>query len=114
MEQTPIPLNPNINKVGEPEVYSFLEKPKTYISGKDGVSIPKSTPALGKIVPALKPNVIKAQFPRFKDLSVKDLRYLGTEQGLKNAHITCLLKDSRGLIWIGTRQGVIFYDGIIN
>lgn len=37
--------------------------------------------------------------------------HLGTEQGLSQSNVTCILQDSRGLMWFGTRDGLNKYDG---
>jgi PAS domain S-box-containing protein len=34
-----------------------------------------------------------------------------TEQGLSQSNVTCILQDSRGLMWFGTRDGLNKYDG---
>ena len=34
-----------------------------------------------------------------------------TEDGLPNDHIKCLLKDHYGYLWIGTKSGLVKYDG---
>jgi PAS domain S-box-containing protein len=42
--------------------------------------------------------------------SVK-FRRLGTEQGLSQSNVICMLQDSRGFMWFGTRDGLNKYDG---
>jgi ligand-binding sensor domain-containing protein/signal transduction histidine kinase len=37
--------------------------------------------------------------------------HLGTNQGLSQSNVTCILKDSRGFMWFGTRDGLNKYDG---
>ena len=36
---------------------------------------------------------------------------IGTEQGLSEGHVYCVLQDSRGFMWFGTRDGLNRYDG---
>lgn len=37
--------------------------------------------------------------------------HLGLEQGLSQSTVTCMLKDSRGFLWVGTEDGLNRYDG---
>src|SRR5450432_3653563 len=37
--------------------------------------------------------------------------YLGTNQGLSQSNVVCILQDSRGFMWFGTRDGLNKYDG---
>src|SRR5260370_7645336 len=35
----------------------------------------------------------------------------GKDQGLTNLALTCLLQDSEGFLWVGTKSGLFRYDG---
>jgi len=37
--------------------------------------------------------------------------HLGTDLGLSEGNVKCILRDSRGFMWIGTREGLNKYDG---
>src|ERR1700694_5709437 len=37
--------------------------------------------------------------------------HLGTDEGLSQSNVTCILQDSRGFMWFGTRDGLNKYDG---
>lgn len=39
------------------------------------------------------------------------LKHIGTESGLSQSNVTCILQDSRGFMWFGTRDGLNKYDG---
>jgi signal transduction histidine kinase/ligand-binding sensor domain-containing protein/DNA-binding response OmpR family regulator len=49
------------------------------------------------------PTGIAAQHFAFKDY--------GKEQGLTNLALTCMLQDSDGFLWVGTKGGLFRYDG---
>ena len=52
-------------------------------------------------------------FPFFSFAQISDVkfRHISNEQGLSNSTITCVLQDSRGFMWFGTRDGLNRYDG---
>ncbi|HZL09409.1 MAG TPA: two-component regulator propeller domain-containing protein [Prolixibacteraceae bacterium] len=37
---------------------------------------------------------------------------IGTKEGLSDPNVNCILQDSRGFLWIGTRYGLNRYDGL--
>jgi len=37
--------------------------------------------------------------------------HLTEEDGLSNDNVTCIFQDSKGYIWIGTKNGLNRYDG---
>ncbi|HTF29548.1 MAG TPA: two-component regulator propeller domain-containing protein, partial [Flavitalea sp.] len=37
--------------------------------------------------------------------------HLGTTEGLSHSNVICMLQDSRGFMWFGTRDGLNRYDG---
>lgn len=42
---------------------------------------------------------------------IYNFAHLDNSQGLSNNQINCILKDSRGFMWIGTNFGLNRYDG---
>ncbi|MFT7121005.1 MAG: ligand-binding sensor domain-containing protein [Neolewinella sp.] len=48
---------------------------------------------------------IPAQSPNF------NVRFFSTENGLPNRTVNSIAQDSTGLIWIGTKNGLVSYDG---
>ena len=40
-----------------------------------------------------------------------DLRHVSIDEGLTGDCVYCILKDSRGLTWVGTNNGISLYDG---
>jgi signal transduction histidine kinase/ligand-binding sensor domain-containing protein/DNA-binding response OmpR family regulator len=46
-----------------------------------------------------------AQFQQFK------FEHIGTKEGLSDPNVMCMMQDSRGFIWVGTRNGLNRYDG---
>ena len=47
------------------------------------------------------------------EAQVSDIRYknISTKQGLSHKNVFCLLQDSKGYVWFGTKQGLNLYDG---
>jgi ligand-binding sensor domain-containing protein/signal transduction histidine kinase len=47
------------------------------------------------------------------EAQVSDIRFnnLSTKQGLSHASVFCILQDSKGYIWFGTKYGLNLYDG---
>ena len=39
-------------------------------------------------------------------------RTIGLQQGLSNSQVNCLMKDSRGFVWLGTMSGLNRFDGV--
>src|SRR5471030_2216435 len=37
--------------------------------------------------------------------------HFGTREGLSQINVNCIIQDSRGFMWIGTRNGLNRYDG---
>ncbi len=50
-------------------------------------------------------NYLNAQIPPFK------ITHIGTENGLSQGSVYSIFKDSRGIIWFGTQDGLNAYDG---
>jgi signal transduction histidine kinase/CheY-like chemotaxis protein/ligand-binding sensor domain-containing protein len=47
-------------------------------------------------------------FPQAGNLKFE---HIGTDAGLSQSNVTCILRDSRGFMWFGTREGLNKYDG---
>ena len=45
------------------------------------------------------------------NLSELKFRRIDTRNGLSNSQANCVLKDSRGYVWIGTQYGLNRFDG---
>lgn len=73
-----------------------------------GVPIPIN----GKVVPCKQPQPTKALPPVMKDYASSHIKYLDVAQGMISSHVTSVLEDSRGNIWISTlRRGLSMYNG---
>ena len=40
-----------------------------------------------------------------------EFEHIGTAEGLSQINVNCIIQDSRGFMWIGTRDGLNKYDG---
>ncbi len=49
--------------------------------------------------------------PAFSQDYIANVQYLGVKDGLSHRDVYCLIKDSRGFIWLGTKYGLNRYDG---
>ncbi len=59
-------------------------------------------------------HVLRAQGPNTDNVSPSRLTFMRytAEQGLSNSHVNAIGQDSRGLIWVGTNDGLNRFDGI--
>jgi signal transduction histidine kinase/ligand-binding sensor domain-containing protein len=53
----------------------------------------------------LVPRIVQAQ------KIITQFRHFGTSEGLSEGSILCMMQDSKGFIWVGTRHGLNKYDG---
>src|SRR4030088_175934 len=49
--------------------------------------------------------------PTFSQPQTLKFEHLGTREGLSHSNTICMLQDSRGIMWFGTRDGLNKYDG---
>jgi len=57
------------------------------------------------------PKRIKAGWPQIKDGAREGILVFNEDQGLPSPEVSCMLKDSHGLLWIGTDNGLCRFDG---
>ncbi len=50
-------------------------------------------------------------FVAFSQQSNLKFEHIGINEGLSQSNVTCILQDSRGFMWFGTRDGLNKYDG---
>ena len=50
-------------------------------------------------------------FCAFGQIEGLKLKHIGTDAGLSQTNVTCILQDKRGFLWFGTRDGLNKYDG---
>jgi len=55
--------------------------------------------------------VLLISYLGFSQISPTRFRHVSYEQGLSNTTVLCILQDSRGFMWFGTRDGLNRYDG---
>lgn len=107
-----VPAQTNVQPAGPPRIIPVPAQLNTITPGKNGVPLPKVTPALPKVWPVIQPVSVPASTPTFKDAATKNIQYMGIEHGLRDPNIHSLLEDHRGNIWFGGPSGVTCYDGL--
>jgi ligand-binding sensor domain-containing protein len=50
-------------------------------------------------------------FPAFCNSQNLQFDHIGTQEGLSQMNVTCIMQEVRGFIWIGTDDGLNRYDG---
>src|SRR5277367_3230462 len=57
------------------------------------------------------PALLLAGLCAFSQTGNLKFEHIGTDAGLSQSNVTCILRDSRGFMWFGTREGLNKYDG---
>ena len=65
-------------------------------------------PLLYPLLVVLSQLATMSAFPQAGNLKFE---HLGTDAGLSQGNVKCVLRDSRGFMWFGTREGLNKYDG---
>ena len=47
----------------------------------------------------------------FPQSTYPEIRHISMEQGLSQSNVNCILQDSKGFLWLGTKDGLNRYDG---
>jgi signal transduction histidine kinase/ligand-binding sensor domain-containing protein/DNA-binding response OmpR family regulator len=55
--------------------------------------------------------LLSAPFIAFSQNQSLKFEHIGSREGLSQININCIIQDSRGFMWIGTRNGLNRYDG---
>ena len=106
------PVRRNRNPIGIPTIIEMPKKLRVVTPGQNGVPLPKTVPAIGKVIPALYPKPVPALAPEMKDNAVADIRYLDISHNMSSSSLWTMLEDSKGHLWFGTLGGgVTRYDG---
>lgn len=110
---TPVekPANTNTQPLGQPEIVP-VGLPVKAMLGQNGLSLPKTTPAVDLPVAMGIPEISIAKDAHISDHNPDNFSSFNVLQGLKHIQATCLLMDQLGCLWIGTDGGgVSRYDG---
>src|SRR6266850_8008382 len=67
----------------------------------------------GKLLDLLFVTTLVLLIPFFSFAQYQNLKFdrIGIDQGLSDSNTICMLQDSRGFMWFGTRDGLNKYDG---
>ncbi len=102
---------PEISKMGVPVRIPVPGNLATIRPGQGDYPAPDTLSVQGKEVETSMPRPTPALPWRGQSDAYYDVQYLDTEQGLQSAMVSNIFKDSRGLWWLATDQGVSQYDG---
>ena len=105
-----VPAHPNVHPVGTPKVIQIPKELTVFTPGENGVPLPITRPAKGKVVPALQPKPIPALAARSKDAAIYNIKYLSDEEGFTGGQVK-MIEDKRGHLWFSDRFGISRYDG---
>ncbi len=64
------------------------------------------------VVQKIEKEPIKAAPAIYNENISQDLQFLDESSGMPSTSVLTMMEDSRGIIWIGTLQGLIKYDGV--
>ncbi len=100
------------------EAGTFVETSRRHSSPIEPPSVRR--PCAGRVTPTahlvlapllLLPVVLTLSRPSEAQTTPLRFHHLGVEDGLSNAWVRTVLRDSRGFLWIGTVDGLNRYDG---
>ena len=107
-----VPARPHILPAGNPEVVQIPAELRVFTPGTNGLPIPDTLPAYVTVIPAVYSKPYNPAIMQMRDNAVTNIQYLSVEEGLTNNIIRCILEDSRGNIWFGSRDETLTrYDG---
>ena len=107
-----VPLRDKLTLDITPEVKIIPRSPTILTPGRNGIPFPEIVKARGKVVPALKPKLVKATAPQMKQASMTKVRSLDVNQGMNAVGVWCIYEDKHGYLWFGTIGGGLSrYDG---
>ena len=107
-----IPIHQNIYPLDNTKKIEASDNIAIAKPGENGIPLPKSIEAQGKIVPVIQPTPQPANSFSMNDNAKYDIRYLDLKKGLSSEQVNDMLLDSRGHLWFATMGGgVSRYDG---
>jgi len=112
-----IPKNLTIIPVNKDSLNTFtpgLDTSSFVLVNSIGDTVPTGVPilAIGKVVPCIQRQPVKASSPLMKDYANINMKYLDMDQGMNSSYVLSILEDGQGNLWIGTwGGGVSMYNG---
>lgn len=107
-----VPDRSRVRLVKNPRMVKIPDTLPVITPGENGVPLPRTVRAIGKVVPAIHTPPVPALPLKKKDNAITEIRYLDIGQGMSATGVWCMMEDSRGNLWFGTiGRGVSRYDG---